>query len=117
MSAKEFEFPLGCRPGCGKRSSASGSAGSPTSGYADVCAIREAAQRVETLDDGKPETLRQAEQTELEGRMTAAAFFYRSAEFSGLAWNPDQMESREKPQEMFCRHGFDLGRGEQAGVR
>jgi pimeloyl-ACP methyl ester carboxylesterase len=85
-------------------------------GYWSMDDIREAARRIDTLEDWKPEMLRQAEKAEANGRMTAATFFYRSAEFFALPSDPDKLTSYAKFQEMFYRHVFDPQRAERVHV-
>jgi hypothetical protein len=58
-------------------------------GYIALAPLREAARRIGSLEDWKPEMVRQAEKAVAEGRMTEAAFLYRAAEFFALPSDPD----------------------------
>jgi pimeloyl-ACP methyl ester carboxylesterase len=68
------------------------------------------------LQDWKPEMTRQAEKAAAEGRMTDAAFFYRSAEFFALPTDPDKLTLYDTFQDIFYGHVFDVHRGERIEI-
>jgi pimeloyl-ACP methyl ester carboxylesterase len=85
-------------------------------GYLRLEDLRQAAQQIRTLEDWKPEMTRQAEKAAGEGRMTEAAFFYRSAEFFALPTDPDKVILYDTFQDIFYGHVFDVHRGERMEV-
>lgn len=85
-------------------------------GYLRLQDLREAAQRIRTLEDWKPEMVRQAEKALAEGRMTEAAFFYRAAEFFALPDDPDKLDLYWTFQRLFDRHVLDASLAERISV-
>ncbi len=116
MPTKEFEFPVGYHKLHRTKIMEYQLNRWHSYGYWSLDDIRAVARRIETLEDWKPEMLRQAEKAEAEGRMTAATFFYRSAEFFALPADPDKVALYEKFKETFCRHVFDPQRAERVDV-
>jgi len=82
-------------------------------GYIGLEPRREAAPRIRSLEDWKPEMVRQADKAVAEGRMTEAAFFYRSAEFFTLPADPDRRNSttpsRTSSTATYTIHGVPNG--------
>ncbi len=85
-------------------------------GYLRLDDLRQAAQHIRTLEDWKPEMIRQAEKAVAEGRMTEAAFFYRSAEFFVPPADPDKLILYDTFQDLFYGHVFDVNRAERIEV-
>jgi pimeloyl-ACP methyl ester carboxylesterase len=82
-------------------------------GYWRLDDLREAAQRIKSLEDWKPEMVRQAEKALAEGRMTEAAFFYRAAEFFALPTDPDKQILYNAFRDTFYSHVFNAQRAER----
>ncbi len=85
-------------------------------GYIGLEPLREAARRISSLEDWKPEMVRQAQKAVDEGRMTEAAFFYRSAEFFALPSDPDKHSLYGTFQDLFYHHVCDPRRAERVEV-
>jgi pimeloyl-ACP methyl ester carboxylesterase len=85
-------------------------------GYWRLEDIRDAAKRIKSLEDWKPEMLRQADIALAEGRMTEAAFFYRSAEFFSLPSDPDRQYLYNTFKDTFYSHVFDSQLAEKTEV-
>jgi hypothetical protein len=85
-------------------------------GYLPLEPLREAASRIRTMEDWKPEMMRQAESAQTAGRMIEAAFFYRSAEFFVMPSDPDKRALYEKFQGIFYQHVFDGARARRVSV-
>lgn len=85
-------------------------------GYLRLEGLRDAARRIRSLEDWKPEMVRQAEKALAEGRMTEAAFFYRAAEFFALPSDPDKPALYDTFQDLFYRHVFDADRADRVEV-
>jgi pimeloyl-ACP methyl ester carboxylesterase len=85
-------------------------------GYLRLEDLRRAARQIRTLEDWTPEMTRQAKKAAAEGRMTEAAFFYRSAEFFALPTDPDKRILYDTFQDIFYGHVFDVHRAERIDV-
>jgi len=85
-------------------------------GYLRLEDLHEAAQRIRSLEDWKPEMLHQAEKALAEERMTAAAFFYRAAEFFALPSDPDKLSLYDTFHDLFYRHVLDADRTDRVEV-
>jgi pimeloyl-ACP methyl ester carboxylesterase len=85
-------------------------------GYWRLEDLQEVAPRIKSLEEWKPEMVRQAEKAAGEERMVEAAFFYRAAEFFALPDDPDKLPLYEVFQDTFYRHVFDPSRAERVQV-
>ncbi len=75
-------------------------------GYIPLDDMREAAQNIGGLEDWKREFVRQAENAHAEGRLMAATFHYRAAEFFTHPNDPDKLALYKRFLDMFYNDVF-----------
>lgn len=73
-------------------------------GYTRLEDMAEAAGNIRTLDEWKPEMIRQAEKALTEKRMMNAAFYYRAAEFFTFPYDPDKQLLYDKFVALFYQY-------------
>jgi pimeloyl-ACP methyl ester carboxylesterase len=75
-------------------------------GYARLADMREAANRIRTLDDWKHEMVRQAKKALTEGRLLNGTFYYRAAEFFTRPADPDKQTLYDRFIDLFYNEVF-----------
>jgi len=70
-------------------------------GYARLEDMSEAGSRIQSLDDWKPEMVRQAEKAMSEGRVLNGTFYYRAAEFFTHPKDPDKQSLYDRFIDLF----------------